>query len=321
MAVKSVEYEYDFALSFAGENRQIVEQFATLLKSKGFSVFYDNWNKAELWGRDLYQHLDEVYSKKARFCVMFLSAAYAAKAWTNHELKSAQVRAFQENEAYILPVRLDDTVIPGIRPTVGYVDLRNDSIEEAAKLAIQKITAAKPGGGKAMGSEREAPGGSAAAKNPAAGTAVRSSNVRIKKEFTEHDRDTFLEESYEYIAKFFEESLAELQTHNEAILGKFRRINANHFAATVYRNGKSISACGIRLDGFFGRRQIVFSYDPDATNSMNEAAGVADDGQTMFLKATGFSTVVSGQGMQKERLTKHGAAEMFWALLIAPLQR
>src|SRR4051794_4431733 len=119
MTVNSGEFEYDFALSFAGEHRVTVEQFANLLKKEGFSVFYDNWKKAELWGRDLYQHLDEVYSKKARFCVMFVSAEYAAKAWTNHELKSAQARAFQENEAYILPVRLDSTEIPGIRPTVG----------------------------------------------------------------------------------------------------------------------------------------------------------------------------------------------------------
>ncbi len=84
MAVVSDEYEYDVALSFAGENRAVVERFATLLKAQGLKVFYDTWEQASLWGRNLYQHLDEVYSKKARFCVMFLSTQYAAKAWTNH---------------------------------------------------------------------------------------------------------------------------------------------------------------------------------------------------------------------------------------------
>ena len=77
---------------------------------------------------------------------MFLSAQYAAKAWTNHELKSAQARAFQENEEYILPVRLDDTDIPGIRPTVGYLDLRKLSVEDVAQLAVQKITGARARG-------------------------------------------------------------------------------------------------------------------------------------------------------------------------------
>jgi len=102
MAVNNGEFEYDVALSFAGENRTPVERFANLLKLAGFSVFYDAWKKADLWGRDLYQHLDEVYSKKARFCVLFISAQYAAKAWTNHELKSAQTRAFRENKTAML---------------------------------------------------------------------------------------------------------------------------------------------------------------------------------------------------------------------------
>ena len=85
----AVDSNYDVVLSFAGENRQIVEQFANLLKAEGLVVFYDKWEQAALWGSDLYQHLDDVYSKKARFCVIFISAEYAAKAWTSHELKSA----------------------------------------------------------------------------------------------------------------------------------------------------------------------------------------------------------------------------------------
>lgn len=320
MGLHSGNFEYDVAVSFAGEQRAIVEHFVKLLETKGFSVFYDDWKKAELWGRDLYQHLDEVYSKKARFCVMFLSAKYAAKAWPNHELKSAQARAFRENDAYILPVRIDDTDIPGIRPTLGYLDLRKDSIEEVADIAAEKITAAKSRGIGKKGRGKRVAGGRAVTK-PAIATPVLSSNIQLKKQFTEHDRDTFIEEAYEYVARFFEESLAGLQAVNKGIVGKFRRVNANHFTATVYRDGKSASACGIRLGGFFGRNQIVYANDPNATNSMNEAVDVADDGQVMFLKATGFSSVMAGRGKANERLTPQDAAEVLWALLIAPLQR
>lgn len=142
----SGEFEYDLAVSFAGENRPTAEKFAEILKAHGLNVFYDAWEQADLWGRDLYDHLDEVYAKKARYCVMFLSEAYARKAWTNHERKSAQTRAFQENEEYILPLRLDDTAIPGIRATLGYLDLRKTAVEEAARLAIQKVEAAKSRG-------------------------------------------------------------------------------------------------------------------------------------------------------------------------------
>lgn len=60
----STDFEYDVAVSFAGEDRATAERFAELLKAEGFSVFYDLWNKVDLWGRDLYTHLAEVYSKK-----------------------------------------------------------------------------------------------------------------------------------------------------------------------------------------------------------------------------------------------------------------
>jgi len=83
--------------------------------------------------------LDEVYRKRAMFCVMFISKHYAAKRWANHERQSAQARAFKENKEYILPVRLDDTEIPGVRETVGYIDLRKTSIEDLAELTLQKM--------------------------------------------------------------------------------------------------------------------------------------------------------------------------------------
>jgi hypothetical protein len=117
------KFDHDIALSFAGEDRAYVEKVAKYLKEKSIKVFYDEYEKTKLWGKDLYNHLDEVYQKKARYCVMFLSCYYAEKLWTNHERKSAQARAFTEKGEYILPARFDNTEIPGIPPTIGYIDL------------------------------------------------------------------------------------------------------------------------------------------------------------------------------------------------------
>jgi hypothetical protein len=119
--------DFDIALSFAGEERDYVDRVANLLKERGVKVFYDLFEEADLWGKDLYVHLSEVYHKRARFTVMFISDAYAKKLWTNHERKSAQARAFQEAQEYILPARFDDTDIPGVLSTVGYVSLKNRS--------------------------------------------------------------------------------------------------------------------------------------------------------------------------------------------------
>lgn len=129
-------FEYDVALSFAGEDRQHADALAALLRSRGIRVFYDIYEQVNLWGKDLYEHLADIYPNKARYCVMFLSAHYARKTWTNHECQNAQARAFREHKEYILPVKLDDTIIPGNCPTQGYIDLRQHTIEreDARKL-------------------------------------------------------------------------------------------------------------------------------------------------------------------------------------------
>jgi hypothetical protein len=54
-------FEHEIALSFAGEQRPQVEEIANCLIAAGVNVFYDKLAKAELWGKDLYQHLSDVY--------------------------------------------------------------------------------------------------------------------------------------------------------------------------------------------------------------------------------------------------------------------
>lgn len=130
---------YDVALSFAGEDRHRAERIAQSLAARGVRVFYDKHEEASLWGKNLYEYLAEVYERRARFCIMIISEYYAEKRWTTHERRSAQARAFRENREYILPVRVDDTVIPGLHETVGYLDLRIVDETYIADVAIRKL--------------------------------------------------------------------------------------------------------------------------------------------------------------------------------------
>jgi hypothetical protein len=139
------EREYDVCLSFAGEQREYVEQVASRLREEAIRVFYDDYEQASLWGKDLYEHLDWIYSRAARYCVLFASADYARKIWTSHERRSAQARALQDSGTYILPARFDDTEIPGLRPTVAYVDLRRTTSAELAELILKKLNTGPSG--------------------------------------------------------------------------------------------------------------------------------------------------------------------------------
>lgn len=131
--------DYDIALSFAGEDRDYVEHVATLLREAGINVFYDKFETANLWGRNLADHLGEIYGKRSRFVVMFISKYYPTKSWPTHERQNAQARAIQENKVVLLPARFDDTEIPGLPSTTGYIDLRQTTPQELVKLIKEKL--------------------------------------------------------------------------------------------------------------------------------------------------------------------------------------
>jgi hypothetical protein len=133
------ETKYDVAFSFAGEDRAFVGRVAQLLRDSGVRVFYDDYEKIDLWGKNLYTHLRDVYQHRAQYTVMFISERYARKLWTNHERESAQARAFEESSEYILPVRFDDTEVPGVLKTTGYLDLRHMEPEELADAILAKL--------------------------------------------------------------------------------------------------------------------------------------------------------------------------------------
>lgn len=132
-------HDYDVCLSFAGEQRTYVDEVAIELRRSGIRFFYDDFERVSLWGKDLYEHLDWVYRLAARYCVIFISEDYGKKLWTTHERRSAQARAFEASSEYILPTRFDNTRLPGVRPTVGYIDLQVTSPTELADLIRKKL--------------------------------------------------------------------------------------------------------------------------------------------------------------------------------------
>lgn len=134
-----VKYEYDVALTFAGEDRTSAEFLANSIKEAGLRVFYDDFEKANLWGKDLFSTLYEVYSVKSLYCIMLISRFYVEKQWTVHERRSAQERVLSERDnEYLLPVRLDDTSVPGLPKTIAYLDA-SIGMEAIAKLLQAKL--------------------------------------------------------------------------------------------------------------------------------------------------------------------------------------
>jgi len=133
-------YKYDFGLSFAGEQRDDAMYIAQKLKENNINVFYDDFFEGELWGKNLYTEFCHIYKDECRFFVPFISKDYAQKAWPKHELVQAQERALYSNVEYILPLRYDDTEVPGINSTTKFIEMKGSkNRDEVVQLCLKKL--------------------------------------------------------------------------------------------------------------------------------------------------------------------------------------
>jgi len=130
-------YKYDIVLSFAGENRNLAEKIYNILIQNGIRVFYDK--DQDLWGKKLYHELSKIYENESIYGLSIISKYYKKKNWTKLELDSMQAREFSEEKEYILTIKLDDTKIPGIHKTRGFIDGRTNSPEQIAQKIVQKV--------------------------------------------------------------------------------------------------------------------------------------------------------------------------------------
>lgn len=133
------EIDFDIAISFAGEDRTVARRIAELLRCDGISLFFDEYLQAELLGKDLRKHLTDVYKRRAKFCVMIISKHYEGKLWPTVEREAAVSRAVEDSAEYIIPLRLDDTDVPGLSSERVYIDLRERSVDEAGELIAKRV--------------------------------------------------------------------------------------------------------------------------------------------------------------------------------------
>jgi RES domain-containing protein len=132
---------YDVALSFAGEQRTYVRAVAeALVATHNLSVFFDEFLESEIWGKDLGDYLDEIYRKRSRFVVICISKEYRDKKWTNHERKSALAAAIESESEKVLPLKFDETELPGLRSTTAHLSAHRKHPAEIAQLLAQKLS-------------------------------------------------------------------------------------------------------------------------------------------------------------------------------------
>jgi hypothetical protein len=140
----SAQFDFDVAISYAGSNRDIAARISDELKLAGYRVFYDRDYQHALLGEDLTQYLQDTYFRRSRFAIVIISSAFKESNWaSNWEWKAVLARMHDQRGAYLLPYVLEDTDLPGLTKTIGYVSHRDCTPTEFAALVIRKLREAR----------------------------------------------------------------------------------------------------------------------------------------------------------------------------------
>lgn len=281
-----------FSYSHADEAlRNRLETHLALLKRQGA---IETWHDRRIAAGNEFAGVIDEELNRADIILLLVSPDFLASNYCYDIEMGRAMERHEAKEARVIPVILrhcDWVHAPFGRllaaprdgkPIASWPDLDESFLDIVQKIrdALPRTAPARP----TVESERRAP-------TPAPVSSPRSSNLRVSQSFTEADKDRFRSDAFDYMARFFEGSLGELQARNPGIKAAYRRLDANRFTAVIYRNGKAESRCKISLGGMFGNG-ISFSYSDQASdNSSNENLTVEADDQGLYLKALGMASL------------------------------
>lgn len=93
--------KYDFALSFAGAQRELAAMIYEALAAKEYAVFYDANEQSRILAVDIEEYLAPIYQSEASFVICLLSPEYPARIWTKFESRQFASRFGAES---VIPV-------------------------------------------------------------------------------------------------------------------------------------------------------------------------------------------------------------------------
>ncbi len=115
-------FDWDFAISFAGENRELARTIADLLEILDCTVFYDQYYEANYLGTAWSQQFKEIFGTKSRYVVCLLDTHHAEKIWPTFERDCFKPRVA---DGAVIPVYLDDTPFVGIPEDIVGIDFKD----------------------------------------------------------------------------------------------------------------------------------------------------------------------------------------------------
>ncbi len=129
---------FRIALSFPGAKREFVAAVAEHLAAEvgPECVLFDKWHEAEFARPRLAEYLPRLYREQSELIVSFLCADYKIGEWCGLEWDAIFDLIKKREDHAIMLLRFDDTEIPGLYSTHGYVWIAERPAAEIAELIL-----------------------------------------------------------------------------------------------------------------------------------------------------------------------------------------
>ena len=129
------------AVSFPGEHRKLVIDTVNCLASElgKRNIFYDDWYTAQLARINLDTKLQKIYHDQSDLIVVFICGKFQEKDWCGLEFRAIRDLIKQKKDEKIMLVRIDDGNVEGIFGIDGYIDAREKTPSELAKLILTRV--------------------------------------------------------------------------------------------------------------------------------------------------------------------------------------
>ncbi len=308
------------AYSHADEKlrNELEKHLASLRREEVISTWHD---RRIMPGEEIDSQISTQLNE-AKIIILLVSADFLASDYCyNIEMTRAMER-HEEGAAHVIPVILrpcdwQDAPFGKLKavPEDGKPVIKCASLDEGFLEVVRAVRQAiEPSSSHPTKPEPTTPPTTA---NLSAQTTPRSDNLKIKKDFNNHDYYTFLNEGFEYIAQYFKNSLNELQARNSNVSSEFKRIDVSHLEARVFVGGQEGSVCSIWIDKKDEYEIFFFNDVMGNGKSYHEVLAVVDDGYKLAFDSTMLDPLES---LPDRTLSYEGASEYLWLLFIKILQ-
>ena len=138
-AIQRGEFKYNIAFSYAREDEAWASELLEKLSKGDLIIYFDKYRHAGDIGNKLRELLREVYYKESRYCIALLSKNYFNKEWTSFEFAQAFERNNEEQEGYLIPIKIDECALPHSADSLVYVDARLASLKKVSRIILEKV--------------------------------------------------------------------------------------------------------------------------------------------------------------------------------------